>query len=99
MWNFFKTSGLLDVMKEAEVSPVILESTQRYIHELKLLDEVRIDSEFTCSGGILSYKHIIINNATGLVSCKVKGKLAYINKEHIICDVPDAIREHIKGEN
>lgn len=99
MWNFFKTSGLLDVMKTEEVSPVILESTQRYIHELKLLDEVRIDSEFTCSGGILSYKHIIINNATGLVSCKIKGKLAYINKEHIICDVPDEIRERIKGEN
>lgn len=98
MWHFFKTSGLLDVMKAEEVSPVILESTQRYMHELKLLDEVRIESEFSCSNGILSYRHNIINQATDLVSCKVKGKLAYINKEHVICDVPDGIRDYIKGE-
>lgn len=99
LWHFFKESGMLTVIQEEGLFPVILESTQRYMHELRLLDEVRIESEFNCSGGIVSYKHNIINKATGLVSCKVKGKLAYVNKEHIICDVPEALRACIKGEN
>ena len=99
MWHFFKESGLLTVMQNEELFPVIMENSQRYMHELKLLDEVRIDSEYSCSCGIVSYKHKIINKANGLVSCKVKGKLAYVNKERIICDVPETIRACIKGEN
>ena len=98
LWNFFKSTGMLDNMQKEELSPVILESTQRYIHELKMLDEVRIDSELTCSCGIVRYKHSIINKATGLVSCKIKGKLAYVNKERIICNIPECIRTFIEGE-
>jgi acyl-CoA thioester hydrolase len=76
-----------------------MESSQRYMHELHLLDEVRIDTEVTCTGGIVSYKHKIINETTGLVSCKVTGKLVYVNKERIICDIPEALRICIEGGN
>ena len=93
MWNFFKVSGLLGILEKEELFPVVLESTQRYIHELKLMDEVRIDTELTCTGGIVSYKHNIVNKQTGLVSCRVTGKLAYVNTDRIICDIPDAVKE------
>lgn len=93
LWNFFKVNGLLDALAAEELFPVVLESTQRYIHELRLLDEVRIDTELSCTGGIVSYKHNIINRNTGLVACRVSGKLAYVNKERMICDIPDAVRE------
>ncbi|MCR5600734.1 MAG: acyl-CoA thioesterase [Ruminococcus sp.] len=99
LWHFFKVSGMLSVIQKEGLFPVIMESSQRYMHELKLLDEVRIDSELTCSSGIVSYKHKIINKTSGLVSCKVKGKLAYVNKDHIICDIPEAMRSCIEGKN
>ena len=102
LWNFFKANGLLNVIVEEGLFPVVLESTQRYIHELKLLDEVRIDTELSCSGGIVNYKHNIINTNTGVVACRVTGKLAYVNKERMICDIPDAVKnslEKIDDEN
>jgi acyl-CoA thioester hydrolase len=92
LWNFFKVNGLLNVIVEEGLFPVVLESTQRYIHELKLLDEVRIDTELSCSGGIVNYKHNIINTNTGVIACRVTGKLAYVNKDRMICDIPDAVR-------
>ena len=99
LWNFLKVHGLLTIIIDAGLFPVIMESTQRYIHELKMLDEVSIDTEVSCSCGIVSYKHNILNKNTGLVSCKVKGKLAYVNKERIICDIPEAVRAYLEGED
>ncbi|SEH84953.1 acyl-CoA thioester hydrolase [Ruminococcus flavefaciens] len=99
LWNFYHVSGILGVLEEEGLFPVIMESSQRYMHELHLLDEVRIDTEVTCTGGIVSYKHKIINETTGLVSCKVTGKLVYVNKERIICDIPEALRICIEGGN
>ena len=84
---------------EEGLFPVVMESTQRYIHELRLLDEVRIDTEVSCSGGIVSYKHNIINKNTGLVSCRVTGKLAYVNKDRMISDIPEAVRACLEGED
>ena len=99
LWNFLKVHGLLTIIIDAGLFPVIMESTQRYIHELKILDEVRIDTEVSCSCGIFSYKHNIVNKNTGLVSCRVKGKLAYVNKERIICDIPETVRAYLEGED
>lgn len=98
LWNFFSVSGLLKLMETEGLFPVLLESKQRYMHELRLLDEVRIDSEITCTGGLLSYKHNIINKKSGLVSCKVTGKLAYVNKDKIVCDIPERVKIYINGE-
>ena len=99
LWHFFKTTGLFNVIFDEGLFPVVLESSQRYIHELKLLDEVRIDTELTCSGGIVKYKHKILNADTGVLSCRVTGKLAFVNKERIICDVPDAVRISLENND
>ena len=97
VWNFFKASNHLDMLFESGLFPVILESTQRYMHELRLFDEVRIDSEFRTTGGIISYKHKIINEGTGQISCKIHGKIAFVNKDRIICSVPDELMEYLEN--
>ena len=99
LWNFLNVHGLLDIIIGEGLFPVIMESKQRYIHELKMLDEVRIDTEVSCSSGIVSYKHNIINMNTGLVSCRVTGKLAYVNKDRMICDIPETVRACLEGED
>ena len=97
VWDFFKKSGYLDKLAEAGLFPVILESSQRYIHELKMFDEVRIESEFRTNGGIISYKHNIFNEGKGQISCKVQGKIAFVNKDRIICSVPDELMEYLES--
>lgn len=99
LWHFFKVNGLLNIIFDEGLFPVVLESTQRYIHELKLLDEVRIDTELSCSGGIVNYKHNIINTNTGVIACRVSGKLAYVNKDRMICDIPDAVRKSLEKKD
>ncbi len=98
-WNFFRNINILDRLSSLGLFPVILESYQRYIHELRLFDEVRIESGFHTNGGILSYKHTMYNEGTGLISCKVKGKIAFVDHERIICNVPDDLIEYLESEN
>lgn len=98
VWNFFKTSGLIGATLDSGLFPVVMESTQRYIRELRLFDEVRIESEFHGSNSLVTYKHNIINDSTGLVSCRVTGKIAFVNKERMICDVPDEVIEFLESE-
>ena len=43
IWNFIRTAGLMDATIGSGFFPVVLESTQRYIRELKIFDEVRIE--------------------------------------------------------
>ena len=52
VWNFFHSIDLMDATLGSGLFPVVLESTQRYMHELRLFDEVRIESEFSCSNGL-----------------------------------------------
>ncbi|MBQ3885480.1 MAG: acyl-CoA thioesterase [Ruminococcus sp.] len=99
IWNFFQKSDLLKYLEEAGVFPVISESSQRYLHELKLLDEVQIDSEFTCSDYLVTYKHKVKNKNTNVISCVIKGKFGFVDKkERIIRDVPAAIKEYIESD-
>lgn len=99
VWHFFRKSGHLDKLFERGLFPVIMESTQRYIHELRLFDEVRIESEFRTSGGIISYKHKMINEGTGQISCRISGKIAFVDKERMICSVPDELMEYLESDN
>ena len=94
LWNFMNVHGMLKIIMGEGLFPVIMESKQRYMHELKILDEVRIDTEVSCSCGIVS-----INSSTGLVSCKVTGKLTFVNKDRMICDIPEAARACLDGED
>ncbi|MDE7364008.1 MAG: acyl-CoA thioesterase [Ruminococcus sp.] len=94
-WDFFYKSGCIEQMKKLDLFPVVLENNIRYMHELRLMDEVEIETEFTCSVGIIRFRHIIKNTATNQTVCRITGKLAYVDKERIICDIPEEIRELI----
>ena len=99
VWNFFRNDKMRDMLTEKGLFPVVMESTQRYIHELKIYDEVRIESEFHTNGGIVNYKHKIFNEGTGQLSCRISGKLAFVDHDRVICSVPDELMEYLESEN
>ena len=52
--------------------------------------------QWKCGNSITEYVHIMRNEKTGQVACKVSGKLVYVNQERIICDIPDFIRQQME---
>lgn len=98
VWNFMKQSGLLDCVNEAGLFPVVMESTLRYVHELKMLDEVRIESKFSCTASKLTVEHHIYNDETNRLSCKIKAKICLVTRDRIIHDIPDEVVNYLERE-
>lgn len=94
-WDFFYGSGCIELMKQQNLFPVVLETNLRYMHELRLQEKVVIETEWHCGSSIISFKHNIKKADTGQTVCRVTGKLAYVNEERIICDIPGEIRQYI----
>lgn len=96
-WEFFKNSGLLTELEELKYFPVILENHVRYLHALHLLDNVRIDTNWKCSMGLVEFSHVIRNDDTGQKVCKITGKLALVDENEIICSVPENMRKYLEN--
>ena len=96
-WNFFHDNGLLENTISGEMFPVILETSIRYIKEIHMLDKVRIDTQWTCMGGVVCNVHRIYNDQTDVLFAKAKCKLAFVSKDRIICDIPLKVKELIEG--
>ena len=75
---------------------MVLENQLRYMHELRMLDAVQIETTWKWKNSITEYVHIMRNEKTGQIACKVSGKLVYVNRERIICDIPDFIRQQME---
>lgn len=98
IWDFLSSHGLLDTVKNLGLFPVILENNIRYMHEFKLMDKVRIETEWTCTEYVLMYKHIFYNDATNLKSCRITGKLMLSDKDRVLCDIPESVYRYIQED-
>lgn len=96
-WDFFYNSGLWSELKKMNYFPVILENHVRYLHALHLLDKVRIDTDWKCSMGLVEFSHVFRNDSTGQKVCKVTGKLALVDKNEVICSIPEKMRKYMEN--
>lgn len=90
-WSFFAQSGALDVIKKRGLFPVVMENNIRYIHELKLHDDVRIETLWTTKGKILNFKHTLYSETDSTVSCIIKGKVIFADSSRILYDIPEEL--------
>ena len=90
-WHFFDETKTLGVIKELGLFPVVLENNLRYMHELKLHDEVRIETSWSTKGKTLHFTHTIFNETENVKSCVVKGTIAFTDHERIMHDLPDEL--------
>jgi len=97
LWNFMKIHQLMSVTDT--LFPVVMESTQRYLHELKLFDEIRIESDFSSNGSVLVCEHKIYHDGTGILSCRIKGKVIFVSRDRIMHDVPEEIMKILEEGN
>ncbi|MBP0977226.1 MAG: acyl-CoA thioesterase [Oscillospiraceae bacterium] len=90
-WHFFSESNTLGVIEGLGLFPIILENKLRYMHELKMHDEVRIETTWSTKGKTLHFIHTIYNETENVKSCVVKGTIAFVDHERIMHDIPDEL--------
>ena len=90
-WEFFRQLGLSDFLKENDNLPVVTDLHIRYQREIKLFDELRIESFCKQEKPYLIFQQKIINLSTGLASARATTKLIFVDKDRIPRDVPAEI--------
>ena len=90
-WEFFRTLNIYDVLKENDNLPVVTDVHIRYQREIRLFDELMIESCCVAEKPYLVFRQKIMNLTTGLASARATTKLIFIDQNRIPCDVPAEI--------
>jgi acyl-CoA thioester hydrolase len=90
-WEFFRQLELYTFLKENDNLPVVTDVHIRYQREIKLFDELQIETVCTEEKPYLIFHQKILNLTTGLTSARATTKLIFIDKEKIPRDVPAEI--------
>jgi acyl-CoA thioester hydrolase len=94
-WEFFRQLDLYNFLKENDNLPVVTDVHIRYQREIKLFDELQIESFCIHEKPYLLFQQKIMNQTTGLGSARATTKLIFIDKNRIPMDVPAEILSRI----
>jgi len=97
-WDFFSKSNILPVFQAEKLFPVILENHIRYMNELTLMEEVLIETSWECTANLMKFRHDISSLTTGKKSCRITGKLVYVDENRMICSIPEHIVKLMERE-
>ena len=87
-WEFFRQLGLYDILKQQDNLPVVTDIHIRYQREIKLFDELEVQSFCVQEKPYLIFQQKITNLTTGMTSARATTKLIFIDKDKIARDVP-----------
>jgi YbgC/YbaW family acyl-CoA thioester hydrolase len=90
-WEFFRQADLYGFMLENDNLPVVTDVHIRYQREIKLFDELMIESFCVQEKPYLVFQQKIINLSTGLASARATTKLIFLDKNRVAQDVPAEI--------
>jgi acyl-CoA thioester hydrolase len=94
-WEFFRTLNFYDLLKANDNLPVVTDVHIRYQREIRLFDELMIESFCVQEKPYLVFHQKIMNLTTGLPSARATTKLIFIGKDRIPRDVPAEILSEI----
>ena len=87
-WEILKNAGLLESFLERKLLLVVTETNIRYMRELKLFDEIEINTEIKYDAPYLVFNHEIVNLTNDLKAAKAEVKTLLIDKDRIPQDIP-----------
>lgn len=94
-WEFFRQLDLYKILSEQDNLPVVADIHIRYQREIRLFDELMIESSCIQERPYLVFRQKIRNLTTGLVSARATTKLIFIDHNRIARDVPEEILSKI----
>jgi acyl-CoA thioester hydrolase len=90
-WELFNELGLLVELMASDKKIVVIENQVKYIRQLKLFDEVDIETQMEKSAHFLLFKHILTNDITKKPVSKVLVKTVFLDENDKPCDIPKSL--------
>lgn len=90
-WDLFNNLGLMEQLKAENKKIVIVENHIKYIRQVKLFDEIQIETQMEKSAHFLLFKHILTNVKTSKPVAKANVKTVFLGKDDKPCDIPQAL--------
>ena len=90
-WEYFRQLGLYNFLQECDLSLVVTDVHIRYQREIKLFDELIIESLCYQEKPYLIFQQKIIHRKSQLAAARATTKLIFIDKNNIATDVPAEI--------
>ncbi len=98
-WEILKEAGLLDVFLHTNLLLVVTETNIRYMRELKLLDEINVETTVKLEAPYLVFYHDILNLTDENKSAKAEVKTLLIDKDRIPQDIPEELMAIVKSKS
>jgi acyl-CoA thioester hydrolase len=87
-WQIFNELGLLDQFIARGMKIEVIENHIKYIRQIKLFDEIEIETQMEKSAHFLLFKHILTNTKTKKTVSKVMVKTVFLDENDKPCDIP-----------
>ena len=97
-WDMFRKLGLLYQFKKDGKKIVIVENQIKYIRQVKLFDEIVIETQMEKSAHFLLFRHVLINKKTGNYVAKANVKTVFLDNTDEACDIPQSLLDTFTEE-
>ncbi len=90
-WEIFRQLGLVDTIIASGKKIVIVENQIKYIRQLRLFDEIIVETQMEKSAHFLLFKHLLSNKKTGKRVAKTLVKTVFLDEDDKPCDIPKSL--------
>lgn len=87
-WKLLKDKGIIESLSDKDLLLVVTETNIRYMRELKLFDEIEIETTIKIEAPYLTFYHEIVNISANTKSAKAIVKTLLIDQDRIPQDIP-----------
>lgn len=88
-WEVLKKAGFLDEFVQKDLLLAVIDVHIRYMKELKVFEEVFIETKISSEGLYLIFRHIIVNKQSRIKHARATIKTLLLDKDKNITDYPD----------
>ena len=97
-WEIFRQLGLLDTIIASGKKIVIVENQIKYIRQVRLFDEIIVETQMEKSAHFLLFRHLMLNKMTGKRVAKSLVKTVFLDENDKPCDIPQSLLETFTEE-
>ncbi|RLD41669.1 MAG: acyl-CoA thioesterase [Bacteroidetes bacterium] len=97
-WEIFRQLGLLDTIIASGKKIVIVENQIKYIRQVRLFDEIIVETQMEISAYFLLFRHLMLNKKTGKRVAKSLVKTVFLDENNKACDIPDSLLDTFTEE-
>ncbi|MEI6683643.1 MAG: acyl-CoA thioesterase [Bacteroidota bacterium] len=90
-WEYFRELGMYDFLRDHGNLPVVTDVHVRYQREIRLFDELEIESFCVQEKPYLVFQQKLVNKTTGMSSARATTKLIFLDGEKLPREVPAEI--------